>query len=141
MDALEGLPLRTRPMFGCLAVYLDEKILLIFRHKETGDRDNGCWVATHPEHHRSLGDEFPSLRSIELFGPKESAWRNLPETAGDFESSALEICELIRRGDPRIGRIPKSRTKKKKAARKAKNKPGKKKKTAKKAKARKRASR
>jgi hypothetical protein len=101
-----------KPMFGCFAVYSNDKILLILRKKEGGDPDNGVWVATTREHHQSLKREFKSLRSIKIFGEKDSSWQNLPEDSDDFEESVSKVCDLILKGDPRIGKIPKPKNRK-----------------------------
>jgi hypothetical protein len=101
-----------KPMFGCHALYVGNKIMLILRKKENDTEDNGVWIATTPEHHQSLKKFFPSLRSIRLFGPGESGWQVLPEDADDFEESALRVCDLIIHRDPRIGKIPKEKKKK-----------------------------
>ena len=95
-----------KPMFGCHAVYVRHKIVVILRKKGTNDPDNGGWIATTAEHHNSLKREFPSMRSIALFGKKESAWQVLPEDADDFEESVFNACELILKGDQRIGKVP-----------------------------------
>lgn len=110
LDALGALAPRTRPMFGCLAVYLGEKIVVCLRDKRdaTAD-DNGVWLATTEEHHDSLRREFPSMRSIRVLGKPVTGWQLLPADAADFEESALRACELIARGDPRIGKVPKAR--------------------------------
>jgi hypothetical protein len=113
LERIDRLKPIAKPMFGCFAVYSDEKMLLILRKKEGGDPDNGVWVATTPEHHQSLRNEFKSLRSIRLFGEKDSSWQNLPEEADDFEESVSKICDLILKGDQRIGKIPKSKKKRK----------------------------
>lgn len=109
LDALAPISPWTRPMFGCLAVYVDEKIVLILRDKPAGPADNGVWLATTPEHHETLRREFPSMRSIELLGKKVTGWQVLPLDAPDFEQSALRACELVLAGDPRIGKIPGAR--------------------------------
>jgi hypothetical protein len=44
-------------MFGCLAVYVQDKIVLILRDKREGTADNGVWLATTEEHHQSLRRE------------------------------------------------------------------------------------
>ncbi|HEX8041866.1 MAG TPA: hypothetical protein VF490_22120 [Chryseosolibacter sp.] len=106
LDRLEPLSPLVRPMFGCHAVYLGEKMVLITRKKETERHDNGVWIATAVEHHASLKKIFPSMRPIRLFGTKPSAWQNIPEDADDFEESVLTACELILKNDPRIGKIP-----------------------------------
>jgi hypothetical protein len=81
-------------MFGCTAIYVGEKIVLILRQKASYERDNGVWMATTREHHSSLEGDFPNMRSIELLGEPVTNWQLLPIDAPDFA------------GDPRIGRIP-----------------------------------
>jgi hypothetical protein len=111
LDALADLPTETRTMFGCLAVYRGDKIVLILRDRRDPPADNGVWLATTEEHHESLAREFPSMRSIELFGKGTTGWQVLPADAADFEQAALRACELILDRDPRIGKVPKSRRK------------------------------
>ena len=96
-------------MFGCLAVYVGEKIVLILRDKLGADEDNGVWIATAEEHHESLRGEFPGMRSIRVFRKDVTHWQVLPSDAADFEEAALRACELIAARDPRIGKIPKGR--------------------------------
>jgi hypothetical protein len=110
IERLSSLDPVVKPMFGCHAVYVRDKIVLIVRRKEN-DADNGVWVATSPEHHASLKKELPSLRPIEIFGDKGS-WQNLPEDHPDFEQEAISACELILKNDRRIGKIPKPKKKK-----------------------------
>ena len=107
LDELASLAPVTRPLFGCLAVYVGDRIVLALRRKEIETADNGVWVATTAEHHESLRRELPSLKSIELFGPGPSGWQVLPEQAADFELEVQRACELILHRDPRIGKIPK----------------------------------
>lgn len=111
LEALESLSPRTRPMFGCLAVYVGAKIVMILRDKRNPPEDDGVWLATTAEHHESLRREFPSMRHIELFGHGVSNWQVLPSDASDFEEAALRACELIAARDPRIGRVPKAKKK------------------------------
>ena len=111
LEALANLPTETRTMFGCLAVYLGDKIVLILRDGREPAADNGVWLATTEEHHRSLAREFPSMRSIQLFGNKITGWQVLPADAPDFEPAALGLCDLIIARDHRIGKVPKSRQK------------------------------
>jgi len=106
LDAIAGLSPRTRPMFGCLAVYVEEKIVLILRDKPGGDPDNGVWLATTAAHHESLRREFPLMRSIGVLGKAVTGWQLLPADAADFEAAALRACALVRQGDPRIGKVP-----------------------------------
>ncbi len=81
LDAISVLEPRTRPMFGCLAVYVGEKIVLILRDKRPPHPDNGVWLATTREHHESLRREFPSMRSIRVVGKDVTGWQVLH---GDF---------------------------------------------------------
>lgn len=109
LDALAALAPATRPMFGCLAVYVEDKIVLILRDRHESPEDNGVWLATTAAHHESLQCEFPSMRSIRIFGQKTTHWQVLPVDAPDFEAAALRACACIRAGDPRIGKVPKKR--------------------------------
>jgi hypothetical protein len=106
IDALARLEPTTRPMFGCLAVHVEDKIVLILRDKPAPEADNGVWIATTEEHHASLRVELPSMRSITVFGSGVTGWQVLPASAPDFEEAALHACGLILAGDPRIGKIP-----------------------------------
>jgi hypothetical protein len=109
LDAIAPLSPRTRPMFGCLAIYVEDKIVLVLRDKRNETADNGVWLATIKEHHESLRREFPSMRSIQVLGKKVTGWQVLPADAPDFEEAALRACELIVARDPRIGKVPGAR--------------------------------
>ena len=78
LDAIAPLSPETRSMFGCLAVYVQDTIVLVLRDKRDGTADNGVWLATTEEHHQSLRREFPNLRSIQVFGKKVTGWQVLP---------------------------------------------------------------
>jgi len=115
LDSPLGHRVRTRPMFGCHAVYVDQRIVFILRQKDDRKtrRDNGVWVATQPEHNASLLRDFPMLRPVELFTARGDkgfyGWLNLPDSDDSFEETALTLCRLVIAGDPRIGKIPNSR--------------------------------
>lgn len=109
LDAIAPLSPETRPMFGCRAVYVGDKIVLILRDKRDKTADNGVWLATTEEHHQSLRREFPSMRSIQVFGTEVTGWQVLPADAPDFEEAVLYACELVLAGDPRIGKVPGTR--------------------------------
>ena len=111
LEALASVEPHTRSMFGCLAVYVGDKIVLALRDKLEKPADNGVWLATSKEHHASLGREFPHMRSIQVFGKEASAWQVLASDTPDFEEAALRACELILARDPRIGKVPKRRAK------------------------------
>jgi hypothetical protein len=114
LDELAELEPWTRPMFGCTAVYVEERIVFVLRDGKK-DADDGVWVATTKDHHGSLRRELPNLRSITVLGVGETAWQVLPVGAADFEESVLRACALVRAGDPRIGKVPKAKKAKKPA--------------------------
>ena len=103
-------------MFGCYAIYVEGKMVLMLRDRSDHTFDNGVWIATAQEHHSELKKIFPSMRPVRLLGGKGAAWQNIPATGEDFEESVMLACDMILKNDPRIGKIPKP--KKKKAVRK-----------------------
>jgi len=109
LDALAAMAPTTRPMFGCLAVYVEDKIVLILRDRQDAPADNGVWLATSAPHHASLQQLFPHMRSIQLLGRGVTHWQVIAADAPDFERTALAACALIAARDPRIGRVPKRR--------------------------------
>jgi len=106
LDRLSPASPWTRPMFGCLAVYVKDKIVVILRDRLDEPADNGVWLATSEEHHASLREDFPTMRSIGLFGRRVTHWQVLPADADDFEEAVLRACDLVLARDPRIGRVP-----------------------------------
>src|SRR5690606_13007461 len=84
LEKLSSRSPEIRPMFGCYAVYVGEKIVLILRNRNDHPDDNGVWIATTPEHHSGLKTMFPHMRSIQLLGEKTTSWQNLPSTSPDF---------------------------------------------------------
>ena len=109
LEAVAALSPTTRPMFGCVAIYIQQKIFLILRDKPAHPADNGVWLATAREHHASLRAQFPNMRSIEVLGRAPTGWQVLPADAPDFEEAALRACDLVLVNDPRIGRVPGAR--------------------------------
>lgn len=118
LEELSQLKPHTKPMFGAYGIYIGNKIVFILRQKEAHSSDNGIWLATEGEHHASLKEIFPNMRSLSLFGGDDdgrpTTWQLLPEDSDDFEESAMKACVLVLRNDPRIGKFPKTRMKKKK---------------------------
>jgi hypothetical protein len=107
LDELAELGPWTRPMFGCHAVYVEEKIVFALREKGDPRCDDGVWIATTTEHHESLRRELPSMRSISVLAAGGvTGWQVLPAEAVDFETSVLQACALVRSGDCRIGKLP-----------------------------------
>jgi hypothetical protein len=119
LDELAPIEPYTRPMFGCLAVYREETMLLVLRERPTRQQDNGVWVTIVAEHHAAVKKEFPALRPIEMFSGKTTTWLMLPADHRDFEESVFRLCECLRRGDPRFGKIPKAKRPAKKKKKKA----------------------
>ena len=109
LDELDRLGPVTRPMFGCTAVYVGERIVFILRDKPGITTDNGVWIATTTEYHASLREELPSMRSISVLGSGVTGWQNLPADSPDFEDVVLHACASGRSGDPRIGKVPGAR--------------------------------
>jgi hypothetical protein len=110
LDELAPLSPTTRPMFGCIAVYVEDKIVLILREKRQAPADNGVWLATTVAHHESLRHDFPQMRSIQVFGKEPTQWQLLPADDVGFEAAAMRACKLILARDPRIGKVPKGRS-------------------------------
>src|SRR5271170_4848234 len=90
LEELDRVHPRVRPMFGCYAIYVGEKIVLILRHRKDHSDDNGVWIAAAHEHHPSLKKEFPCMRSVRLLGTAETVWQNIPVDADDFEELVLK---------------------------------------------------
>ncbi len=109
LEAVAAVTTNTRSMFGCLAIYVEDKIVFALREKAADTADNGVWLATTMEHHESLRREFPNMRSIRVLGKDVTGWQLLPSDAADFEESALRACELVIKRDPRIGKVPKGK--------------------------------
>ena len=112
LELLNDLEPRVKPMFGVKSIYIGEKLYLALRKKEKNPVDNGVWLGCEFEHHESLKATFPSLRKLQTIPINK--WLILPEDADDFEEAVTRVCELIKRGDPRIGVVPKPKKKKKK---------------------------
>jgi len=107
LDALESRSPRTRPMFGCEAIYLDERIVFVLRDK--GDSDDGVWLAFEPSRAAEVRAMFPRLRSIDIFGDGVGGWLKLSAKDPDFEEDALAACALLVNGSELIGKIPKKK--------------------------------
>jgi hypothetical protein len=98
-----------RTMFGSKAVYLHGLMMLCFSAGEEPWR--GLLVCTDQERQPGLIADFPSLRPHSIL-PK---WLYLPESSADFESCAAKIVALARVRDPRLGVLPGTRQRKRKA--------------------------
>ncbi len=116
LDELFALDPIVKPMFGCHAIYIGEKIMMIMRDKIDHEDANGVWIATLYEHHPSLKKEFPELISVAILTVpgRETEWQMIHKEDDNFESYVLKICSHIKKGDPRFGKVPKTKKKKKK---------------------------
>ena len=105
----ELLPVRpaVRRMFGFTYVYLDELLLLSLRESAKQPQYNGVWLYTEAEHIESLRGEFPELPRRCFWRSKQSGsgWVILAAGLEGFEECAYRACELILRGDRRVGRV------------------------------------
>jgi hypothetical protein len=102
----ELLPIRpvVKRMFGFTHVYLGERLLLSLRQSAKRPATNGMWLYTTVEHLESLGREFPELPRRCLWRSGKNAWVILSSRLESFEEYAYTACELILRGDRRVGR-------------------------------------
>ena len=109
LEELEARQPLVKHMFGCHAVYFGEKLVLFLCDLDKWAGQKGLWLPTTPEHYASLAQGFSASRPVMQDRLGKSPWLLLPVSAPDFESQALRACELILRGDLRIGRIPEPR--------------------------------
>ena len=103
----ELAPLRPtiKNVFGFTYIYLDEKLLLSLRNNLKRPGTNGMWLFTTAEHIDSLMKEFPDLSRRQVWRSGKNCWVVLASRLECFEEYAFKACELILRGDPRIGRL------------------------------------
>ena len=114
LDALAPLHPVVKHMFGGHAVYIGDKIVFMLRDNLKSPQDNGLWLVfaediTTPAS-KSLHAEFKSIRTIDLLQGAIKHWLILPADHPNFESESLHACDLALTHDPRLGRIPKSRS-------------------------------
>jgi len=117
LEYLFPLDLTVKSMFGMKAIYLEDKILLMLRLAEKNPQANGIWVAVAEGQRENLKKEIPALHTVSGYEKKASTteWQLLRPTDDDFEEGAIKICELIKKNDSRIGRVPKKQIRKKKS--------------------------
>lgn len=120
LDKLASLSPHTRPMFGCLAVYLGERIVMVLRDKGPIDADNGVWLAFEPEREAEVFRAFPRLQAIEVFSASVRGWRKLSSRSPEFEDDVLDACRRISAGDTLLGKLPGRRKSAPKRAKKKK---------------------
>lgn len=112
LEELGDIVTDIKPMFGAYGLYRDGQILMILRKKEKFDNDTGMWLGVAEGCVPDIQKDIPELRDLEMFGTGPTAWQVLGEDISNFEEVAIQICDLIKRRDPRIGRTPKNKLKK-----------------------------
>ncbi len=94
-----------KPAVGMFYIYFDRKIVLIFRKTAENPQHNGIWISTLREHHNGLKKELPGIDHFELDEGFDTTWLLLSDKHDDFESIAIQLCELVSQKDPRIGKV------------------------------------
>jgi hypothetical protein len=89
-----------KPMFGCQAVYLFGKLVLVLAAQE--EPWNGLLVCTSREFHSVLIDDYPALEPHPVLGK----WLYLAQAHDSFEETAQQLIQQIIKNDPRIGVEP-----------------------------------
>jgi hypothetical protein len=110
LDELAELRPTIKSMFGFTYCYLDDRLLCSLRESAKQTGSNGMWLFTTSEHIESLAREFPNLSKRQLWRSGKNAWIVLASRLEDFEEYAFKACELILKGDRRIGRMTRGPT-------------------------------
>lgn len=107
LDELSPIRPTIKHWFGFTSLYLGEKLLCSLRDSPKQSGSNGMWLYTTAEHVDSLAREFPDLPKRQLWRSRSGnkAWVVLASRLEGFEEYAFKACELILRGDQRIGRL------------------------------------
>jgi hypothetical protein len=96
-----------KPMFGCQAVYLFGRLVLLLAAKE--EPWDGLLVCTSREHHEALMDDYPSLRPHPVLGK----WLYIAQSHSAFEETSQELVSGLIKNDRRIGVEPNVRKRRK----------------------------
>jgi hypothetical protein len=108
LDYLNKNNVRIKPMFGCFAVYVGNKLVFLLRDRKEKTELNGVWLASSVEKIESLSLEFPIAdREVKLVESKKSSgtWLLIPKDNREFEEAVIKACEMVACGDDRIGKI------------------------------------
>ena len=90
-----------KPMFGCLAIYLHGRLMLVLASGE--EPWNGLLIPTEHQFHDALVKEFGDVVQHSVL----KKWLYLPEATEDFEDSRLLILSMtVRMNDQRFGVEP-----------------------------------
>jgi hypothetical protein len=96
-----------KPMFGCLAIYLRGRLMLVLASGE--EPWNGLLIPTDHQFHDAIVKEFRDVVQHSVL----KKWLYLPEATEDFETVASDIVEAVRMNDQRFGVEPKESVKRK----------------------------
>jgi hypothetical protein len=102
VEELDALSPTVKPMFGGYIVYVGEKLVLFLYDQEKWTQFKGVSLATTPEHYDDLAREFSLASDGKKIG--NHPWLLIPASSVEFEEQVLKACELILKGDSRIGR-------------------------------------
>ncbi len=95
---------KIRKMLGCYALIKEKQILMLLRDRESQPEFNGVFVATTPEYYAALQHEIHiSKMEFDLDGD-ENSWIFISEDLDEFEQKVKKACEMIKKGDERIGK-------------------------------------
>jgi hypothetical protein len=114
-DYLMPLEVTVKPMFGVWAIYVDKKNYACSKATKRfsgNKRRMDCPPRSITKFKKGIA--FVMLISNNSNRLKETEWQLLPDDTDEFEVSARKACDLIKRTDHRIGRIPLPRQKEKK---------------------------
>ena len=97
----------TKRMFGGLAAYLHERLMLVLvEPTKTGRwKWHGVLVGTEHEHHMSLRADFPALAPHDFL----RKWLYIDSADRDFESTMEAVARCMAGNDPRFGVVPRLR--------------------------------
>jgi hypothetical protein len=97
-----------KPMFGCLAIYLHGRLILVLASGE--EPWDGLLIPTEHQFHDAILKEFRDVVQHSVL----KKWLYLPEATEDFETVASDIVEAVRMNDLRFGVEPQERISKRK---------------------------
>lgn len=97
-----------KSMFGCLAIYLHGRLMLVLASGE--EPWDGLLIPTEHQFHDAIQKEFRDVVQHSVL----KKWLYLPEATEDFETVASDIVEAVRMNDQRFGVEPKERVSRKK---------------------------
>jgi hypothetical protein len=96
---------KVKKMLGGYALYLNKKLILFLRDRTNVSPEfNGVFVATVPEFFKELQQEIHTSRMDFDFDGSKDSWIFISEDLPDFEQKVALACELIKKGDDRIGK-------------------------------------